>query len=182
MAKTQGGALVPIERITHSILILRGHKVLLDADLALLYGVATKALLQAVKRNLERFPEDFMLQLSTAEWAALRSQIVTSKVRRGGRRYAPYAFTEQGIAMLSSVLKSRRAITVNIEIMRAFVRMRELLASNKALAHKLAQLERKIVTQDRAIAGILKAIRELMSPPEPKHRRGIGFTADFDAK
>lgn len=103
MPKSKTPALVPVERITQSILILRGHKVLLDADLAALYGVATKVLLQAVKRNLERFPEDFMIQLTAAEWAALRSQIVTSKAERGGRRYAPYAFTEQGVAMLSSV-------------------------------------------------------------------------------
>lgn len=178
MTKRKSSALVPVERITQSILILRGHKVLLDADLAALYGVATKVLLQAVKRNLERFPEDFMIQLTAAEWAALRSQFVTSKAERGGRRYAPYAFTEQGVAMLSSVLKSSRAITVNIEIMRAFVRMRELLASNKELAQQLKELEtrvtRKLATHDQAIVGILKTIRELMNPPEPK-KRPIGF-------
>jgi hypothetical protein len=181
MIKTKDSALVPVERITHAILIVRGHKVLLDADLAALYGVATKVLLQAVKRNLERFPEDFMLHLTAKEWAALRSQIVTSNAQRGGRRYAPYAFTEQGVAMLSSVLNSRRAITVNIEIMRAFVRMRELLASSKELAQKLAELERKIATHDQAIIGILRAIRELMNPPLPK-RRPIGFTANLDEK
>lgn len=181
MTKTKDSALVPVERITHSILLLRGHKVLLDADLAALYGVATKVLLQAVKRNIERFPEDFMLQLTAEEWSALRSQIVTSNAQRGGRRYAPYAFTEQGVAMLSSVLNSSRAIAVNIEIMRAFVRMRELLTSNKNLAQKLAELERKLTTHDQAITGILKAIRELMHPPEPE-RRGIGFTADFNEK
>jgi hypothetical protein len=115
-----------------------------------------------------------MLQLTAEEWAALRSQFVISKDGRGGRRYAPYAFTEQGVAMLSSVLKSSRAITVNIEIMRAFVRMRELLASNKELAQQLAELERKVSTHDQAITGILKAIRELMNPPETK-KRPIGF-------
>jgi hypothetical protein len=181
MTKNKGIALVPIERINHSIVLVRGHKVLLDADLAELYGVATKVLLQAVKRNLERFPRDFMLQLTAKEWSTLRSQIVTSNTRRGGRRYTPYAFTEQGVAMLSSILNSSRAIAVNIEIMRAFVRMRELLISNKELAQKLTELERKISTHDQAITGILNAIRELMNPPTPK-RRGIGFTADFDEK
>ncbi|HEY0686864.1 MAG TPA: ORF6N domain-containing protein [Steroidobacter sp.] len=119
-----------------------------------------------------------MLQLTAAEWSNLRSQIVTSSAGHGGRRYTPCAFTEQGIAMLSSVLKSRRAITVNIEIMRTFVRMRQLLASNKQLAQKLAELERKLATHDHAIADIVEAIRALIQQPEPK-RRGIGFTAEF---
>ena len=179
MTKSKTAALVPLERITNSILILRGQRVLLDADLAALYEVATKVLLQAVKRNQERFPEDFMLRATAEEWTALRSQLVTSKDGRGGRRYAPYAFTEQGVAMLSSVLNSTRAIAVNIEIMRAFVRMRVLLASNKELAHKLEALERKVDSHDQAIAGILKAIRELMHTPEPK-KRPIGFTANLD--
>lgn len=181
MPKSKTAALVPVERITQSILILRGHKVLLDSDLAALYGVETGVLIQAVKRNRDRFPEDFMIQLTAAEWAALRSQFVISNDGRGGRRYAPYAFTEQGVAMLSSVLKSSRAITVNIEIMRAFVRMRELLASNKELAQQLAELERKISTHDQAITGILKAIRELMNPPEPK-KRPIGFVYPEEKK
>jgi hypothetical protein len=179
ITKSKTAALVPLVRITNSILILRGHRVLLDADLATLYGVATKVLLQAVKRNQERFPQDFMLQLTAEEWAVLRSQLVTSKDGRGGRRYAPYAFTEQGVAMLSSVLNSTRAIAVNIEIMRAFVRMRELLTSNKELAQKLAELERKLSTHDQAIVGILKTIRELMHAPVPK-KRPIGFTANLD--
>jgi hypothetical protein len=178
MTKNKAAALVSIDHITRSVFILRGHKVLLDTDLATLYGVTTKVLVQAVKRNLERFPEDFMLQLTSKEWTALRSQSVTSNAPRGGRRYAPYAFTEQGVAMLSSVLTSTRAIAVNIEIMRTFVRMRELLVSNKELAQKLTELERRIGTHDQAIGGILKTIRELMNPPAPK-RRGIGFTADF---
>jgi DNA-binding PadR family transcriptional regulator len=126
-----------------------------------------------------------MLQLSAAEWSALRSQIVISKVERGGRRYAPYAFTEQGVAMLSSVLNSGRAIAVNIEIMRAFVRVRELLASNKVLAKRFAQLEarldKKLAEHDDAITAILSAIRELMNPRPPK-RRPIGFTANLDEK
>lgn len=185
MAKNIHAALVPVEHIARSILVLRGHKVLLDTELAELYGVATKVLLQAVKRNRERFPEDFMIQLTEPEWEALRSQNVTSNAQRGGRRYLPYAFTEQGVAMLSSVLRSKRAIAVNIQIMRAFVRMRELLSSNRELARQLKQLEvrleKKLTTHDQAIAAILSAIRQLMHPPVPK-RRPIGFTANLDEK
>ena len=166
-------ALIPTKHIAQSILLLRGHKVLLDADLALLYGVETKVLLQAVKRNLERFPADFMFRLTDQEFNHLRSQFVTSSW--GGRRYAPYAFTEQGVAMLSSVLKSTRAIAVNIEVMRAFVRLREMLSSNKELAVKLNHLEHKLESHDQAIVGILNAIRELMKPPEPPKKRSIGF-------
>jgi hypothetical protein len=140
--------------------------------------VETRVLLQAVRRNLERFPPDFMFELSAAEWTAMRSQFVTSTPRRGGRRYAPYAFTEQGVAMLSSVLNSDRAIAVNIEIMRSFVRIRRLLEVNKSLARKFERLERKLASHDQAIVGILAAIRQLMHPPAAK-RRGIGFTADL---
>lgn len=167
-------ALVPSERIAHSILLLRGQKVLLDADLAELYGVETRVLVQAVKRNLERFPADFMFQLEKQDLAVLRSQTVISSVH-GGRRTTPYAFTEQGVAMLSSVLSSPRAIAVNIEVMRAFVRLREVLASNKELAAKLTELERKLMTHDQAIAGILDAIRQLMAPPPAIKKRPIGF-------
>jgi hypothetical protein len=173
---------IALERISNSIFILRGHRVLLDESLAELYGVETKVLLQSVKRNRERFPEDFMLQLTAQEWSALRSQIVTSNKGRGGRRYLPYAFTEQGVAMLSSVLKSPRAISVNIEVMRAFVRMRALLTSNSILAQKLRDLasrvSRKLAAHDQASADILKTIRELMNPQVPKSRP-IGFTADL---
>jgi hypothetical protein len=183
MPKNTRTALVPVEHIARSILMLRGHKVLLDAELAELYGVATKVLLQAVKRNRKRFPEDFMIQLTAVEWEALRSQNVTSNTQRGGRRYLPYAFTEQGVAMLSSVLRSDRAIAVNIQIMRAFVRMRELLSSNRELARRLRELEtrleKKLTTHDEAIAAILSAIRQLMNPPARK-RRLIGFTADLE--
>ncbi|MEQ1879715.1 MAG: ORF6N domain-containing protein [Burkholderiales bacterium] len=169
-------SLVPAARIERAILVLRGQKVLLDADLAGLYEVETRALVQAVKRNLDRFPADFMFQLGAEEVELLRSQSVISKnPGRGGRRYAPYAFTEQGVAMLSSVLNSPRAIAVNIEIMRAFVRLRELIASNKELAAKLDQLERKLSTHDQAITEIMHAIRELMRPPEPAKKRPIGF-------
>src|ERR1700730_3308182 len=141
----------PAEQIGQFILVLRRHRVLLDQDLAELYGVETRVLVQAVKRNLSRFPSDFMFQLTAAEWAALRSQTVILKPGRGRhRKYLPYAFTEQGVAMLSSVLNSERAIAVNIEIMRAFVRIRKLLSSNKALALKFRQLERKLASHDQA--------------------------------
>ena len=168
MAKSGQTSSASVEHITRSVLVLRGQRALLDVELAELYGVATKALLQAVRRNRERFPEDFMIQLTCAEWAILRSQTVTSSALHGGRRYPPYAFTEQGVAMLSSVLRSRTAIAVNVQIMRAFVRMRELLASNTALARKLDELERKYQHHDEAIKAILSAIRELMTPTIPK--------------
>lgn len=185
----RGGLIVPVERISQAILLIRGHKVMLDSDLAELYGVATKVLIQAVKRNKDRFPEDFMFQLSGEEFerlrqqadaSGLRSQFVTSNLgvesirpgARGGRRYAPYAFTEQGVAMLSSVLRSPRAIHVNIEIMRAFVRLRQMLATNAGLARKLAALEKKYDAQFKVV---FDAIRELMVPPEPKQKRSIGF-------
>jgi hypothetical protein len=167
--------LVPSERIAHSILLLRGQKVLLDTELAELYGIQTKVLVQAVKRNLDRFPDDFMFQLTNHEFSVLRSQSVTSSSTHGGRRTAPYAFTEQGVAMLSSVLSSPQAIAVNIEIMRAFVRLREVLAGNKELAAKLGELERKLKGHDQAIAGILDAIRQLMAPPPATKKRSIGF-------
>ncbi len=164
---------VPLERITESILWLRGQKVMLDADLADLYGVEIKALNQAVKRNSGRFPPDFMFQLTTEEFESLKSQFVTLKTGRGQhRKYLPYAFTEQGVAMLSSVLHSERAIQVNIEIMRAFVRLRQLLTSNAELARKLAALESKYDAQFKVV---FDAIRELMKPPEPGKKRPIGF-------
>ncbi|MBI2801053.1 MAG: ORF6N domain-containing protein [Gammaproteobacteria bacterium] len=166
----------PIER---RILLLRGQKVMLDADLAALYDVETRTLVQALKRNLERFPEDFMFQLTTAEnerLQILRSQSVISSGAHGGRRYVPYAFTEQGVAMLSSILRSPRAIAVNIEIMRAFVRLREALTSHQDLARKFAALEAKYDAQFKTV---FEAIRQLMIPPTTK-RRGIGFVIDDD--
>jgi hypothetical protein len=163
--------ILPRERIERSILLIRGHKVMLDADLAELYGVETRALLQAVSRNQKRFPEDFMFQMSKEEYELLRSQIVISKKGRGGRRYLPYVFTEQGVAMLSSVLRSERAVQVNIEIMRAFVRLRELVATHKDLARKLETLEKRYDAQFKIV---FDAIRELMAPPTPKKRK-IGF-------
>jgi hypothetical protein len=165
-------SLMPIERIERAILVIRGHKVMLDTDLASLYDVEIKVLNQAVKRNLERFPVDFMFQLTVEEVDLLRSQFVTLKPGRGQhRKYLPYAFTEQGVAMLSSVLRSQRAVQVNIEIMRAFVRLRQMLQQNADLARKLALLEKKYDAQFRAV---FDAIRELMKPPE-KPRRRIGF-------
>jgi len=159
-----------VERIEQAILLMRGEKVMLDRDLADLYGVETRELVQAVKRNIDRFPEDFMFQLTTEEFNDLRSQIVMSSW--GGRRRAPYMFTEQGIAMLSSVLRSKRAVSVNIEIMRAFVRLRRMLASHADLANKLMALERKY---DRQFKVVFDAIREIMSPAQPPRRRQIGF-------
>ena len=148
---------------------VRGHKVMLDFDLARLYAVETKILNKAVKRNIARFPDDFMFELSEEEFASLRFQFGTS--RWGGRRYRPYAFTEQGVAMLSSVLRSGRAVNVNIEIMRAFVRLRAMLSSHEDLARMLAALEKKYDAQFKVV---FDAIRELMTPPQPK-RRPIGF-------
>jgi phage regulator Rha-like protein len=164
---------VPAERLERLIYAVRGQRVMLDVDLARLYGVTTKALLQAIKRNLDRFPAKFMFHLNIQEVTNLRSQIVTSS-GHGGRRYAPYAFTELGVAMLSSVLRSKRAVRVNIEIVRTFVRLRRILSEHQALAIKLAELERKYDDQFKLI---FEAIRELMRPPEPKSTRPIGFAS-----
>jgi ORF6N domain len=161
---------IPAERIERRILLVRGQKVMLSTDLAELYGVAPRVLVQAVKRNHERFPEDFMFQLTKEEYGNLKSQFVISSWG-GARRAAPYAFTEQGVAMLSSVLRSKRAVAVNIAIMRAFVKLREMLASNHELARRLDQMEKNYDTKFKII---FDAIRELMKPPE-KPRRPIGF-------
>ncbi len=182
-------ALQPI--IQSRILTLREQRVMLDADLAQLYGVETRVLVQAVKRNLARFPKDFMFQLSSEEFAALRSQSVISNTEgRGGRRTAPYAFTEQGVAMLSSVLGSTRAIAVNIEIMRTFVRVRALAATHGDLAKRLAELEEKTealaMSHDtfsrntrNQLKQVFDALRELMTPPDPP-KRPIGFITHED--
>ena len=163
-------SLIPADRIEKAILLIRRQKVMLDVDLAALYGVETKMLVRAVKRNINRFPTDFMFQLSKEEFDNLRSHFGTSSYW-GGRRYPPYAFTEQGVAMLSSVLRSQRAIQVNIEIMRTFIRLRQMLASHVELARKLDALEKKY---DAQFKQVFEAIRQLMTPPEPK-RRPIGF-------
>ena len=175
-------AAVAVDAIAERITVLRGQRVIVDADLAALYGVPTKRLNEQVRRNAERFPGDFMFQLVPQEWAALRSQFATLKSGRGQhRKYLPYAFTEHGAIMAATVLNSPRAVEVSIYVVRAFVQLRELLAGHKELAKRLdqleARLERKFTTQDQAIAGILDAIRELMKPPETK-RRKIGFVHD----
>jgi len=159
------------EYISQRILTIRSYRVMLDADLASLYDIPTKAFNQAIQRNMDRFPEDFMFQLTEEEFTALRSQFVTSKIGRGGRRYIPYVFTEHGVAMLSGVLNSHRAVQVNIAIMRAFVRMRETMASHRELAQRLNAIEK---SYDARFRVVFDAIRALMEPPKTPQRR-IGF-------
>lgn len=165
---------IPTERIAQAIFMLRGQKVILGQDLASLYGVTVSALTQAVKRNPNRFPKDFVFQLTAEEFVDLKSQIVISKAGRGGTRHPPYTFTEQGVAMLSSVLNSERAVKVNIAIMRAFVKLRQVLETNRQLAQKFSELERRVGKHDEKIAAIIEAIRQLMAAPEMP-RREIGF-------
>jgi len=167
-------SLIPLERIEKKIYLIRNQKVMIDEDLAKLYNVTTKRLNEQVKRNYDRFPQDFIFRFTKSEYDSLRSQIATSK-RKGGRRYLPYAFTEQGVAMLSSVLNSKQAIKVNIQIMRAFVKLREILSTHKELAQKLKELELKIDSHDQQIQSIFDVINQLIAPPEiPKKK--IGFT------
>ena len=165
-------AIIRVGRIAQTIYLLRGQRVMLGQDLSSLYGVSAGALTQAVKRNANRFPKDFVFQLTAEEFANLKSQFVISSW--GGGRHRPYAFTEQGVAMLSSVLKSARAVKVNIAIMRAFVRLREILETNRALAQKFAELEKRVGKHDEEIGAIIEAIRRLMAP-ETKPAREIGF-------
>ena len=167
--------LMPQEVIENKIYLIRGHKVMIDKDLAMLYGVKTKNLNKAITRNIERFPEDFMFQLTPDEFTSLRFQFGTSKKGRGGRRYLPYVFTQEGVAMLSGVLNSERAVQVNIAIMRAFVKLRQIISTHKELAHKLNELERKIERHDTEIQSIFEAIRQLMTPPPDKSKKRIGF-------
>lgn len=166
-------ALIAEDTIAKTILLIRGHRVMLDKDLASLYGVTTKNLNKAVTRNLSRFPEDFMFQLTKEEFNNLKFQIGTSSW--GGTRKLPRVFTEQGIAMLSGVLRSRRAVQTNIAIMRTFVKLREVLSTHKELAYKLSELEGKIEKHDIEIRSIFEAIRQLMEPPPEKPKRKIGF-------
>jgi hypothetical protein len=176
-----------VEQIESRIFVIRGQKVMLDADLAELYGVETKRFNEQVRRNIERFPEDFMFQLTPGEYANLKSQFVTSSLRsqfatsnnsvgepagRGGRRYLPYAFTEHGAIMAASVLNSPRAVETSVQVVRAFVRLRQILASNAELSRKLATLEKKYDIQFKAV---FDAIRQLMTPLDPKKKRSIGF-------
>ena len=175
---------MPITHIARSIMVLRGHKVLLDSDLAALYGVTTARLNQQVRRNLGRFPPDFMFQLTAQEHRALMLQFATSnKPGRGGRRKPPLVFTEHGAIQTANVLNSTRAVEMGIYVVRAFVQLRELIASNKELARRLDQLEarieKKLTSHDDAIGAMLSAIRELMNPPVKKSRP-IGFTANLD--
>lgn len=184
---------IPTEQIEHSILVLRGHRVMLDSDLAALYGTTTKRLNEQVRRNHERFPADFMFQLTNQELVSLRSQIATSNERpgRGGRRYLPFAFTEHGALMAANVLNTPRAIEASLYVVRAFVRLREVLATHKALASKLDALEKQtaalafkhdaLAANTRAqFKAVIDALRDLMAPPEPKKKHPIGFVTPKD--
>ncbi|MGH7813575.1 MAG: ORF6N domain-containing protein [Candidatus Binataceae bacterium] len=166
MADSQGA--IPLERIASRIYLIRGEKVMLDSDLARLYGVSTTRFNQQFKRNLDRFPDDFAFQLTGPEFKSLMSQIATSNVGRGGRRKLPWVFTEHGVAMLSSVLRSKRAIQVNVAIIRAFIKLRQILASNRELA-------RAVERHDRQIAVLFDTVRKLMAPPEPPKKNPIGY-------
>ena len=183
MAQAKRSALVPVHDITRAILILRGRRVILDRDLAAIYGLTTGRLNEQVRRNRERFPEDFMFQLTASELENLRSQFAISSW--GGRRYRPFAFTEHGAIQAANVLNSRRAIAMGVYVVRAFVQLREIFASNKDLAGKLVALERSLLALDlktqRQFKEVYEAIRALMDTPPPK-RPGIGFTADLEAK
>jgi hypothetical protein len=169
--KPQSALAIPVES---RILVLRDHKVILDTDLAELYGVSVKRLNEQVKRNEERFPADFMFQLTPTEHEALRSQFATSNAGRGGRRYPPYAFTEHGAIMAATVLNSERAVEMSVFVVRAFVRLREMLANNRELATKIEELEQRLDTHDASIQDLIEAIKELMAP-EPATARKIGF-------
>ena len=169
-------SLIPIESLIDKILIIKNRKVMLDSDLALLYSVSTKRLNEQVKRNIKRFPSDFMFQLSQKEFESLKSHFATSK-GKGGRRYPPYVFTEQGVAMLSSVLSSDRAIEVNILIMRAFVKLREIISTHKKVAVALKKMEQKLKGHDEQIIKIIQVINQLTTPA-PKSKKVIGFKID----
>jgi hypothetical protein len=184
MASSRQAARVPVERhVTQSIIVLRGYRVILDRDLAEIYGVTTGRLNEAVKRNARRFPEDFMFRLTLEEAERSRSQFAILNSGRGSNvKYLPYAFTEHGAIQAANVLNSSQAVEICVYVVRAFVTLRDLLASNKELARRLdeleARIEKKLAIHDQAIAGTLSAIRQLMNPPAPK-RRPIGFTADL---
>jgi phage regulator Rha-like protein len=165
---------IPIEIIEKKIYLIRNQRVMLDSDIANLYGVTTKRLNEQVRRNIERFPEDFMFQLTDEEYKILRSQIATSNIIHGGRRYIPYAFTEHGAIMAATILNSLKAVEMSIFVVRAFVKLREIVSGNKELVRKLKELENKYEKHDKDIKAIIDAIRQLMSPPE-KIKRKIGF-------
>lgn len=175
-------SLTEVDSISQRILLIRGQKMMLDADLADLFGVPTKVLNQAIKRNFGRFPADFMLQLTEDEYESLRSQFVTLKPGRGQhRKYLPYVFTEHGAIMAATILNSPKAVEMSVFIVRAFVQLREMLSTNKEVAAKLLELERKVSSHDQAIAGLINTIKQLMMHP-PENSRPIGFTADIGAK
>lgn len=178
MTRGEAATSVAVDAIASRIIALRGQRVILDADLAALYGVETKRLNEQVRRNAERFPADFMFGLEQGEWEALRSQIATLNTGRGQhRKYLPYVFTEHGAIMAATVLNSPRAVEVSIFVVRAFVQLRELLTGHRELAKRLDELERKLKGHDQAIAGILDAIRQLMAPPPAPKKRPIGFVS-----
>jgi hypothetical protein len=180
VAKKSELKVVPSGSVQGKVLVIRGHQVMLDQDLAELYGVESGALTRAVRRNKDRFPDDFMFQLSQAEWESLKSQTGISSSGHGGRRFAPYAFTEQGVAMLSSVLRSKRAIAVNIEIMRAFVEIRRAAANFKEIEDRIEELEEKtdskLAEHEKHLVAIFRVLKELAAPP-PKKKHPIGFAA-----
>ena len=174
MAKTNKELMIPDELVMNRIYLVRGQKVMLDNDLADLYDIETKRLKEAVRRNINRFPDDFMFELTPTEFESLRSQIATSKIGRGGARYLPMAFTEQGVAMLSSVLNSETAIRVNIQIIRIFTRMREMIMTHKDILLQLEKIERKLAGHDEDIILIFGYLKQLLNPPSPDRQR-IGF-------
>jgi hypothetical protein len=171
---------IPVERVEQRIFVIRGQKVILDSDLAGLYGVETRVLNQAVKRNIGRFPTDFTFQVSSGEFENLKSQFVISSSMRGGRRKLPYAFTEHGAIMAASVLNSQRAIQASVYVVRAFVRLRQVLATHKELAQKLDELEQKLQTHDKKIRALIFTIRELMHPAESSPKTPIGYQSELE--
>lgn len=173
-------SLIPAEAIEKVILVMRDQKVMLDSDLAEIYGVETKRLNEQVRRNIERFPSDFMFQLTAQEMKNLKSHFATSSSNWGGRRKLPYVFTEHGAIMAASVLSTPRAVEMSVFVVRAFVRLRTLLATHKELAAKLAELENKLTVHDDQIRLIIEAIKQLMTPPEPPKKRPIGFRVSKD--
>ncbi len=178
MHKDKKALIVSLEGVVSRIFLVRGQKVMLDSDLATLYSVSIKRLNEQVRRNIRRFPSDFMFQLTKEEAEPLRSQNATLKRGRGQhRKYLPYVFTEHGAIMAASVLDSERAVQISTYVVRAFVQLREMLSSNKELARKLNGLERRLTTHDRAITELIEAIRQLMTPPAPKKKRPIGFAS-----
>ena len=168
---------IPVESIVSRIFLIRGQKVMLDSDLASLFGVPTKRFNEQIKRNISRFPSDFMFQLTQEEFKFLRSQLATSNEGRGGRRYFPLVFTEHGAIMAATVLNSPLAVEMSVFVVRAFVKLREMLPTHKELAHKIEELERKLGVHDEAIIGLFEAIKQLMETPAEK-RKSIGFTRD----